>query len=105
MSIGEPTGGMMKEGMTGTHQHKEVDAKVVLGIKLDKNGSTGTNIAHRETVAEKMFWRCSKVFPKRGNAIPKLQAWIALCSAVASHGSRAWHLTRDLIHRLRPWEL
>ena len=96
---------MMAEGLVGTHHHKEVDAMVVLGIKVGMKGSTETSIAHRETEAERMFWRYVKAFLTKGNTIPKLQARAALCSAVASHGSRTWHLTRGLIHILRSWEL
>ena len=105
MSTWELMGYLMKQGLAGTHHHKEVDAMVVLGIKLDKQVPTETSIAHRETVAERMFWRCSKAFLKNGNTIPKLQVWAAVCSAVASHCNRTWHLTRNLIHRLRSWEL
>lgn len=85
--------------------HKVVEKMEVLGTMIDMSGSSEVSMLHRRRIAEKAFWRNSKVLLKRGNHPAKLQAWSQTSTEMAIHDARSWHLTRGLLHDLRTWEL
>ena len=78
---------------------------IVLGVMMDRKGSADASIDHREEVAERLFHLVQKSITRKGKASVKFKTWSQVVVAVAMHGCRTWHLTRDIIHRIRAWEL
>ena len=62
-------------------------------------------MAHREEIAAGVFYALQKSLTRKGNAQQKLKTWNTVIVAIMTHGCRTWHMTRDLIHRARAWEL
>ena len=77
----------------------------VLGVMLDNKGSTETSIAHITGLAEGNFYKNQRSLTRKGNVRGKPKSWTATIVAIAMHGCRTWHMTRELVHRSRTWEL
>ena len=77
----------------------------VLGVMLDERGSTEVSMAHREEVAEGVFYALQKSLTRKGNAQQKLKTWVVVIVAIVTHGCRIWNMTMELLHRARAWEL
>ena len=92
MTTGENCGSMTTVGEKQTHTHKEVDKMVVLGVTLDKQGSTAASVTHRLAEGERAFHQMQKSLTKRGNIKEKLRVWEKVVATVALRGCRTWHV-------------
>ncbi|CAK0789526.1 unnamed protein product, partial [Prorocentrum cordatum] len=81
-----------------------VDGMVVLGEIIDSQGSTSASIDFWLSEAESYFWADSRALCAPATVQDKMRAWCRGPRASALHGTETWHVTADLMHKLRSWE-
>ena len=70
---------------------------VILGVMMDSKGSTDTSVRHRQEIAEGLFHKLQRPLTSKGSAPVKLKTWTTVVVAVAMHGCRSWHLTKEIM--------
>ena len=88
----------------GNLKYTTVTQMLVLGVLMDKQGKTMTSIDHRLDIGESIYLKHFRVLTRPGNLQHRLQAWSAAPGSSALHGCGTWHLTRQVLHKLRRWE-
>ena len=77
----------------------------VLGVSLDKRGSTFASAEARLALATNIAFMDAKKWKVTGSMQAKLRAWERGVQSIALHGSRSWEITVVVAQRLRRWEL
>jgi len=85
---------------------KQVQVLEILGEQIDETGSSYISKHHRLQKADRMFSSHYPTFRKKGHEHSiKLDAWRSTIMAVATYGCGGWHLTGEMLSKLRTWEL
>ena len=94
---------MQQCGETLVYNH--VSQLALLGDIFDHTGSTELSRAHRQGIADAIFYKHKQLFQHPGPMCPRLKAWHDSPATSGIFGASSWHLTREVLSTLRAWEL
>ena len=77
---------------------------IILGTLYDQRGNTMVSLEYRLGKGEACFWKHVKTFRGPGRIGSKLDAWSSAPVPSAIFGSGCWHLSKEVLVRLRRWE-
>lgn len=84
--------------------YKCCEAMMVLGSAIGNSGSTTRTLEHRMMQAEALFWSKAKDLCRRASCVVKLRAWNSAVVSSLIHDCESWHLTKNILQRIKTWE-
>ena len=82
-----------------------VQEMLVLGAMVTSSGSTRDFQDHRFASGEALFYKHRNVLTGPGTIKDKLHAWNAAPATSAIFAAESWHLSREVLHHARRWEV